>query len=249
MSALVAADLLKLRRRRGLWLTTLFLPSFFVALITVLTVSGVTSDNEGGGATFVEDFSVAMNTFCVVLTVLVGARLGSEERATGTLRYQLLTGIPRHRLYLSKVATLLLTCLALTLISVATITVGSLLVPLNGAEATAAGDVVDALWNVLLPAISYGSIAFGVGALVGSTGPAIATALVLNLVGINVLYALTLIDDSFRHAVLNLGVDRLTIDDVDADDRVSFGAAIAMIAAWVGGFIGAGWLRLRRIEA
>jgi ABC-type transport system involved in multi-copper enzyme maturation permease subunit len=248
VSALIAADLLKLRRRRGLWLTTLFLPSAFVTLITVLAVSGVIDDADGG-ATFVEDFSVAMNTFCVVLTVLVGARLGSDERAAGTLRYQLLTGTPRHRLYLSKVAALVVTCLALTLISVTAITIGSLLVPLNGGEATDLRDVINATWNVFLPALCYGSIAFGVGALVGSTGPAIATALVLNLVGINVLYALTLIDDSFRHLVLNLGVDRLTIDDVGDDDRVAFGAAIAMVVAWVGGFLGAGWLRLRRIEA
>lgn len=247
MSALVAADLLKLRRRRGLWLTTLFLPSFFVVLITVLSVAGAIDGD--GGATFVEDFAIAMNTFCVVLTVLVGARLGSEERATGTLRYQLLTGTPRHLLYLSKIATLVLTCLLLTLISVATITMGSLAVPQGAGEPTAAADVVDALWNVLLPALCYGTIAFGVGALVGSTGPAIATALVLNLVGINVLYALTLIDDSFRHAVLNLGVDRLTVDEADADDRVAFGAAIAMVVGWIGTFLGAGWLRLRRIEA
>lgn len=247
MSALIAADLLKLRRRRGLWLTTLFLPSAFVLLITVLGVTGAVEGD--GGASFVEDFAVAMNTFCVVLLVLVGARLGSEERAAGTLRYQLLTGTPRHRLYLSKFATLVVTCVALTLISVAAITVGSLLVPLGEGEATAAADVVDATWNVLLPALCYGSIAFGVGALVGSTGPAIATALVLNLVGINVLYALTLIDDSFRHLVLNLGVDRLTVNEADADDRVAFGAAIAMVLGWAGAFIGAGWLRLRRIEA
>lgn len=246
MSELVAADLLKLRRRRGLWFSTLLLPSAFVLLLAVLALSDVV--DADGGRTFVEDWALALNLFATILAVLVGARLGSEELAAGTLRYQLLTGVPRHHLYLAKIGALVVACLALTAAATLTVAVCSLVVPLGGSEATSAGDVLSAFWSVLLPAFAYGAVAFGVGALLGSTGPAIAVALVLNLIGIDLLYALTLIDDWFRHLVLDIGVDRLTVDEVDDDSRVSFGAAIVMVLGWVGLFLGAGWMRLRRIE-
>lgn len=246
MTDLIAADLLKLRRRRGLWFTTLLLPAFFIVLVTVLSVAGVA--DADGGAIFVEDFSYATTLVATVLAVLVGARLGSEERAAGTLRYQLLTGVPRSRLYLAKVGALLVACLALTGVATVTMTLGSFLVPLNGGDATGFGDVTAAFWAVFLQAFVYGALAFGVGALMGSTGPAIATALVLSLIGVNLLSVLTLVDDWFRHLVLSLGIDRLTFNDADSEDRVTVGAAIVMVLAWAGGSLLAGWLRIRRIE-
>jgi len=246
VSALLAADLLKLRRRRGLWLSVLLVPAGFVVLLTVLAATG--GLDADGGATFVDDLAQALNIFVAILAVLAGARLGSEERATGTLRYQILTGTPRHQLYLSKVATLAVACLAMTALAVTLLVVGSFVVPLGAADSTAAGDAIGAFWAVLLPALVYGAIAFGVGAVMGSTGPAIAVALVLNLVGIDLLYALTLIDDWFRHLVLDLGVDRLTVDEADPQDAVSIGAAIVMVVGWVTFFLAAGWIRLRSIE-
>ncbi|MTD44265.1 ABC transporter permease subunit [Conexibacter sp. W3-3-2] len=246
MIALVAADLLKLRRRRGLWFTTLLLPSALVLLIVLLTITD-TVDGDGGGQ-FVEDFSYATTLIATILASLVGARLGSEERAAGTLRYQLLTGTSRGRLYLAKVGALVAVCVALTGAATLTMTIGSVVVPLNGADATTVGDVLAAFWAVFLQSFAYGALAFGVGALMGSTGPAIAVALVLSLVGVNLLSALTLIDDWFRHLVLSLGIDRLTFDDAEPEDRVSVVAAILMVAAWSGGALLAGWLRIRRIE-
>lgn len=246
MIDLIAADLLKLRRRRGLWLTTLLLPAALVVLITVLSLVGAVEGD--GGSTFVEDFAYATTLIATVTAVLVGARLGSEERAEGTLRYQLLTGMSRGRLYLSKVGALTVACLALTGVATVCIAIGSVLVPLGASEATAASDVLEAFWAVFLQAFVYGALAFGVGALMGSTGPAIATALVLSLIGVNLLAALTLIDDWFRHLVLSLGIDRLTFDDSDPEDRVSLVAAILMVLAWAGGSLLAGWLRIRRIE-
>lgn len=246
MIDLIAADLLKLRRRRGLWLTTLLLPAGLVVLITVLSLAGVVDGD--GGEIFVEDFAYATTLLATVLAVLVGARLGSEERATGTLRYQLLTGTSRARLYVAKIGALTVACLALTTVAIVCITVGSVLVPAGASDATGAGDVLEAFWAVFLQAFVYGALAFGVGALMGSTGPAIATALVLSLIGVNLLAALTLIDDWFRHLVLSLGIDRLTFDDSDPEDRVSIGAAVVMVVAWAGGALLAGWARIRRIE-
>jgi hypothetical protein len=83
----------------------------------------------------------------------------------------------------------------------------------------------------------------------GSTGPAIAISLVLNFVGPTLLAALTLISDAFVNVILPVGIDRLTSNTLDGDDAVSIGAAIALVLAWPGAFIGAAYLKLRTLEA
>lgn len=247
MSALVAADLLKLRRRRGLWRTTLLLPAgIIVALYLLAATEAVDAD---GGQVFVRDSAAALAFIGPILAVLVGARLGSDEHAAGTLRYQLLTGVPRHRIYLSKLVVLAITCVALTAAgSLVTVILGAVLPAAPGGEGVGSGDVVDALWNVFLPSFAYGAIAFGVGALLRSTGPAIALALVLNLLGLDLLALLVLIDDWFRHLVLDVGIDRLTANAIEEQDRISIGAAIVLTIAWPAAFVFAGWTKLRTLE-
>ncbi|HYF26438.1 MAG TPA: ABC transporter permease subunit [Baekduia sp.] len=247
MTALVAADLLKLRRRRGLWLTALLLPAVLMTVIFLLSATEVIETD--GGHTFVKDGAAALAFLGPILAVLIGARVGSDEHAAGTLRYQLLTGVPRERLYLSKLAALAVACLLLTLTGAAAVLVFGIVLPPAPGDGLEAMDVVDAVWNPLLPTFAYGAIAFGVGSLMRSTGPAIAVALVLNLVGLDMLTLLVLIDDWFRHLVLDVGIDRLTLNAIDdPEDRVSVVAGAIITILWTGGFVLAGWLRLRRLE-
>lgn len=247
MIAMVQADLLKLQRRRGLWLTSLLLP-FVVGLILAILAITEAVDIDGGAA-YVSDASLAMTIFGSVLAILVGARQGSDEHAAGTIRYQLLTGAPRWQLYLSKVCVLVIASGAIAASAAVPTILGALFVEAPPGEELAPGDMVSAWWNVLLPCLAYGGIAFGVGALLRTTGPAIAVALVLNLIGLDIVFALTLIDDWFRHLVLDIGVDRLTANELDEEDSVSVGAAIVIVIVWPALFIALGWLRLRRLEA
>jgi ABC-type transport system involved in multi-copper enzyme maturation permease subunit len=247
MTALVAADLLKLRRRNGLWWTTLLLPPAVIVLAFLLAATQVVELD--GGATFVQDGTDVLAYIAPVLAVLVGARQGSDEHAAGTLRYQLLTGMPRHRLLFSKVVVLALACVAVAALGVLANTVCALLLAAKPGDGLAAADVLDGFWNTLIPCLVYGSIALGVGSLMRNTGPAIAVALMLNIVGVNVVAVLILIDDALRYVVLNLGIDRLTFNAASAGDRISLGGAIAVTIAWPAAFILAGWLRLRRLEA
>lgn len=247
MIAMIRADLLKLERRRGLWWTCLALPATIGGIVATLAVTGVAEID--GGAAFIEDVSQALVVFGSVLAILVGARLGSEEHAAGTIRYQLLTGAPRWQLYLSKVAVLAIATASICLSAAVPLILGALGVKAAPGDEVDLVDMVAAWWFVFVPALAYGSIAFGIGALMRQTGPAIAVALVMSLLGIRILYLLTLIDDWFRHLALDLGIDRLTIHAVDAPDDVSVGAAIVMVLAWIALALGAGFLRLRRLEA
>lgn len=247
MIAMVQADLLKLQRRRGLWLTCLLLP--FVAAL-VLAVLAITETVElDGGATYVEDSSLAMTIFASVLAILVGARQGSDEHAAGTIRYQLLTGVPRWQLYLSKVAVLVIAAGAIAASAAGPTILGALFVDAVPGDELGPADMVSAVWNVFLPSVAYGMVAFGVGALLRQTGPAIAVALVLNLIGLDILFVLTLIDDWFRHVVLDVAIDRLTANEISEEDRIATGAAIVAVVAWSALFLGLGFLRLRRLEA
>ncbi|WP_205696910.1 ABC transporter permease [Conexibacter sp. SYSU D00693] len=248
MTALIAADLLKLRRRTGLWWSALMLP-FVLASVVFLLAATETIDLDGGQQ-FVRDGTSSLAFIGPILAVLVGARLGSDEHAAGTLRYQLLTGVPRERLYLSKLAVLAITCLGLVVLGATAVVVFGLVLPAEaGTEGVGGGDVVDAYWNLFIRCFVYGVISFGTGALVRSTGPAITVSLVLLLFGVDLVAILVLIDDWFRHLVLDVGLDRLTTNDLDADDRVSFGAALIITVAWPAAFAFAGWLRLRNLEA
>lgn len=245
MRRMIEADLLKLRRRRGLWFTALGLPGALIVLVFVLTATGA-ADLEGGSA-FVQDLGGALAVVCPVLAVLIGARQGSDERAAGTLRYQLLTGVPRERLLLSKLAVLVIACgLLATLGTFTAVICGSLL---GGDAAVSVTDCFDVWWESLLPSLCYGAISFGVGLLMGSTGPAIAISLVLNFVGANVLAALTLISDVFANVVLPIGIDRLTSNTLTGEDAISLGAAIALVIAWPLVFVGAAYAKLRTLEA
>jgi ABC-type transport system involved in multi-copper enzyme maturation permease subunit len=247
MTALIAADLLKLRRRNGLWWTTLLLPPAVIVLAFLLAATQVAKLD--GGATFVQDGTDVLAYIAPVLAVLVGARQGSDEHAAGTFRYQLLTGMPRHRLLLSKVAVLVITCVAVAAIGALANTICALLLAAKPGDGLTGADVLDGFWNTLIPCLVYGGIALGVGSLMRNTGPAIAVSLMLNIVGVNIVAVLILISDSLRYVVLNLGIDRLTFNAANSDDRLSLGGAIIVTIAWPALLILAGWLRLRRLEA
>jgi ABC-type transport system involved in multi-copper enzyme maturation permease subunit len=245
---LVAADLLKLRRRRGLWLSALCLPAALTTLIWMLAATNAV--DLDGGATFVRDTAEIVMFIGSVLAVLVGARLGSEEHAAGTLRYQLLTGVPRHKLYLSKILVLLILVLGIALAGTVAVVLGGLLLSAPpGADPVGFDDVLDCFWNALVVSAVYGWIALGTGMLLRSTGPAIAVALILYFVGLDIVALLTLIDEWFRNVVLSSGIDKLTINAVDKQDQIALGAAIAVTIVWPAAFLAAGWARLRRLEA
>jgi ABC-type transport system involved in multi-copper enzyme maturation permease subunit len=247
VTALVAADLLKLRRRRGLWGAAIAIP-IVLSVITMMLAATGAIDLDGGDK-YMRDVSSTLTLIGTVLAVLIGARMGSMESAAGTLRYQLLTGVPRHRLYLAKVAVVVISCLAIALASTIPTAMGALAVPPGSNSPVGFVDMLAGGWDVLVTTLAYGLISFGVGAMTGSTGPAIAISLVLALIGTDVVAVLTLISDAFRNVVLDVGIDRLTVRALDAEDEISLGAAVAVVIAWPAAFVVAGWLRLRRAEA
>jgi ABC-type transport system involved in multi-copper enzyme maturation permease subunit len=244
---MVRADLLKLRRRRGLWWSALILPGTLAMIVGILGVALNKADIHGG-AHFLSDGEFIIGFVTGILLVIIGARLGSEEHALGTFRYQALTGTPRLKLYGSKLLALVLAAVVMTAVATLVTLVASFLPPLDGNPAVGVSDVLKLYGGLLLPAFVGGTIAFGIGALTRSSGPAIAIALFLELAGLNILYALAYVWDGFRYAAVGAAMQRLTSNDLDPEVQMSVFAAIASIAVWTGVLVGLGALRTMRTE-
>lgn len=247
MRALVEADVLKVRRRRGLWWSAMLIPPGLVALVALLGALISNSDIQGG-AQFARDSRAAVAFVLGIISALVGARMGADEHALGTFRYQVLTGRPRVQLFASKAAALLVIVTLATLAATTVVALGSLLPPTDG-PGMGLKDLGKAFWDAWVPGAVYGCLALGVGALIRATGGAIALSLILQFAGISLFLALTLIDDSLKYLILSSALDRVTEDSItDPDYHLALGGAIACIALWVGGFLTAGAVRTQRSE-
>lgn len=249
MIALVGADVLKIRRRRGVWYSTLFIPAGFSLLIGMLGAF-ISDLNVQGGGEFTEDAQFTLALMTSVIATLLGARLGADEHAIQTFRYQVLSGRPRAQLFASKVAALAaIVTLAILVATVVTV-VSSFLPPADPDDTVSVGDLAGLFWQLWLPAVVYGWIALGVGSLLRASGGAIALALVLQFIGLNLLALFTELWTGFKYLVVGGALDRLGPDTIDATDdlRQSVIGAIVCLVVWVGVFLAAGLIRTQRSE-
>jgi ABC-type transport system involved in multi-copper enzyme maturation permease subunit len=249
MVALVRADVLKIQRRRGVWYSTLFIPAGFVLLVGMLAAFIDDLDVAGGGS-FTDDAQFSVGLITSVIAALLGARLGADEHVTQTFRYQVLSGRPRAQLYASKVGALVVLMTIAVLVATIVTVVASYLPKADPDDTVTLHDLLVLFWNLWLPAVVYGSIALGVGSLMRATGGAIATALVLQFIGLNLLALLTEVWTGFKYLVVGAALDRLGPDTIDTDDKLRqavLGAAICLVV-WLAVFLVAGLMRTLRSE-
>jgi hypothetical protein len=236
---LVSAEFLKLRRRTGIVLIALGLT--VVPALIMLAVTGGGDFRTGGMESFSDQVGVvAMLT--VVCGVLVGATVGTADVASGVFRDLVVTGRSRIDLYAARVpAGLTLVLLAAAtgfaiLVASAFLSAGS--VPATpfefGTVAPTTSVLVDsALWLALVGGVSFG-LAFGVSAVIGSSGSSIAILLGLWLVITPLLQSFD--PDGWLFDVLVFaGLDRMLPAGLEAGEdleQMSLVAAIVVLVAW-----------------
>jgi ABC-type transport system involved in multi-copper enzyme maturation permease subunit len=248
-AALVRADVLKVQRRRGVWFSTILIPAAFVLLVGMLGAF-ISDLGVAGGGAFTDDAQFTVGLMTSVIAALLGARLGADEHVAQTFRYQVLSGRPRAQLYASKIGALIAIMTIAVLVATVVTVVASYLPKADPDDTVTLEDLLTLFWNLWLPAIVYGTISLGVGSMMRATGGAIATALVLQFVGLNLLALLTEIWTGFKYVVVGAALDRLGPDTIDNDDklRLAFGGAIVCLVVWLAIFIAAGLLRTLRSE-
>ncbi len=249
MVAMIRADVLKIQRRRGVWYSTILIPAGFVLLVGMLGAFIDDLDVAGGGQ-FTDDAQFTVGLMTSVIAALLGARLGADEHVTQTFRYQVLSGRPRAQLYASKIGALMAIMTGAVLVATIVTVVASYLPQADPDDTVTLDDLLTLFLNLWLPAVVYGAISLGVGSMMRATGGAIATALVLQFIGLNLLALLTELWTGFKYIIVGAALDRLGPDTIDNDDklRLALGGAVICLVVWLAIFLGAGLIRTLRSE-
>jgi hypothetical protein len=182
---LVRAEFLKLRKRRGLLLSTLVLTVVpMIVGYTVLTILHAANAAKHGPAGGAENFTGSLNLLgdlTVVAAILVGATLGTGDLGSGVFRELVVTGRSRFALFASRIPAGLGFLLAFVIVgftlsvAAATALSGSLEGPSGALIARSLG------WLVLTASASL-LLALGVSSLVGSRGTSIGVLLGWSLI-------------------------------------------------------------------
>jgi len=181
---LVSADLLKLRKRRGLVLVTALLTIGVVVIANAVseTMHLINSTKHGpaGGVTMLGHFGWAIAALASVAAVIVGALAGSGDSDAGVYRELVVTGRSRLSLFLSRIPAALVFVLPFVAVAYALEA---------GASVVFAGFhpapsiyllTVTGLW-AMLSAVVYFLLAYGLASVTGSRAYSIGIVLAFRL--------------------------------------------------------------------
>jgi hypothetical protein len=100
---LVAAEILKLRRRRGtiLWCALLTIGSVLIALIVLIALHAANPSKHGpaGGAENLKNYVFLLGGLGTVAAILIGSAAGTQDVSAGVFRDLVVTGRPRRTLF------------------------------------------------------------------------------------------------------------------------------------------------------
>jgi ABC-type transport system involved in multi-copper enzyme maturation permease subunit len=242
---LIRAEILKLRRRRGLMIWTALLTFGAAGLCFVIGATMHVIDPKGwspaGGR---ESFDTAMGVLAMagaVAGTLVGATAGGADIEAGVFRDLAATGRSRGALLAARVpgawAILVPAVLAGVLVS------AILALALHGAAPVPAGAILAGAAAALVSAMLLSAASIGLAALSGSRGMVIGVVLAFQL-GLSPILVDVGIGDG-RYAIPSVATAR--IGGALSHD-LPLGAAIAVVIAWAAVTLGAGLWRTRTQE-
>jgi hypothetical protein len=247
MITVAVAELRRMLSRRGLILTSVIVPVGIVLIVSIARLVLHSRDAAAhpivGGASLFE-FHQVIVVISVIFGTVMGAMFGAEDVANGTLRYILLTGYSRVRLYVTRVPVLLIVAIVVAIPAFVLLAVCALVLPHTGDVGITTGTVGRALETLVLTVGIYALIAYGIGVTIRSTGGAIAVALGLNLIGITLFNLLTLEFPGVKPWLLDHALLRVT----EGGDT-SIAIAIVALIVWPSAFLTVGLVRALRTEA
>jgi hypothetical protein len=248
---LISADLLKLRRRRGMVSLTLLatLGSMLIGF-AVLTIQHAGDPARYGPAGGLENYQGAidfLSAMCLIAGAIVGATAGTQDMESGVFRDLAATGRSRMALFGSRVLGgwalgLPLAALAATLAAVGgTVLSGSL--PAPGVEALASGTAMALSAMALSTALGV-----GIAALVGSRGPVIGIMLAIELAVVPLLQQVGFLGGA-RQLLPTVALNRIgDLPPTVAGLHVALGSAVAVTLGWAVAALAAGAWRTRTRE-
>jgi len=247
---LVRADVLKLRRRRGMLSIAILGTLGAMALgFGVAAIQHASNPEKYGPAGGLESYHGALQVLILLVLVagsIVGATSGTQDIESGVFRDLAATGRSRMALFGSRVAGALAVSLPIAALAAAGAGVGA--VALAGSlDAPSAGALLAGTAGVLVAAALSTAVAVGVSALVGSRGPVIGILLAFFL-AIEPLIQQFAFLGSVRELFPAAALNRLGDLPAVAGVHAALGTAIAVTLAWAAVAMGAGAWRTRTRE-
>ncbi len=242
MIAVARAELGRMLRRRWLIITAAAIPAAVVVMSTSIQMV-----HYSHGALMIRDGEIV--TFVLlILATLIGATLGAEDTANGTLRYILLTGFSRIRLYLVRLPIVAIVGILVSLPALPILVIAVVVLPNEGAPSISASDLWQTFLSFAATTTVYGLIAYGIGTAIRSTGGAIAVALGINIVGMNLARLIALWQPGAEDWTLPVALANAT-GSVTASGDTSIVFALLALLIWCGVFLVVGLARALRTEA
>jgi hypothetical protein len=244
---LVSAEILKLRKRRGLVIAVSALTVLPMVVAYAIVISLHASDpGQHGPAGGMENFAGSLDvlsTLSIVAAILVGSTLGTGDLGAGVFRELVVTGRSRLTLFASRVPAGLAVVVPIVGAAYAiTATASSLF---TGAARPGAEGVQDfsapsasvllesAAWLGMVTAVAL-VVALGVSSLLGSRGTSIGVLLAWWLVAMPLLVSLSTLG-SLREGLLWSATERLRPEELavtDAAVSMSIAGAVVVVVAW-----------------
>ena len=247
---LIRAEVLKLRRRRGMLAIAVGITVGIVAL--AFGVSAVQhASNPGkygpaGGAASFKDAIDIMLLLTIVAGAIVGSTAGAQDIESGVFRDLAATGRSRTALFLSRVTGAL--AVVLPIVGVTAIATAAASIALKAdLPAPDTGTLIAGTARVLAAGALSTAVAVGISAVVGSRGPVIGILLAFFLGISPLLQAITFLGGS-RQLVPEVAIDRIGDLSTPPGMHVALGTAIAVVLGWIAVSLAAGAWRTKTRE-
>jgi ABC-type transport system involved in multi-copper enzyme maturation permease subunit len=245
---LIRADVLKLRRRRGMLALCVVLTFGVVALMVVVAAiqhAGNPIENmPAGGLMAYHDVMFVQTLLMLVVGTIVGATCGAQDLESGVFRDLAATGRSRIALFAARIPGACAIVLPIGALASAVAAVAAYALA-DGAVTPDAAAIVSATAGVLTSGALTATVAVGLSALTASKSPVIATMLALNLAVAPLLSGIAWLGD-VRQAIPTNAVFR--IGDGPQVIDMGLATAIAVVLAWAAGAWAAGAWRTRMRE-
>lgn len=233
MSAMIRAELLKLRRQRPVMAFAALLSAgavvafqAFVQVRHATAAPGQPFGPAGGEAGMSDLLKMQGLYFGAIAAILVGAEAGTADLASGVFRDLVATGRSRRTLFWVRLPAALTLSLTLTLVAYG-LGVAGLFAYADGQTLPTLGEILQGLAWLLLANAAMTALALGVGSLTGSRALTLTAVIGWQTIGTNLIMREVL----HPWFLLNYGLGRLAPLQMQPD-RMAALAAVGVIAVW-----------------
>ena len=247
---LIAADVLKLRRRRGMLSISLVLTLGSMALVfIVMMIQHAGNPAEYGPAGGLEHYQSTLSfvgAMAFIVGAIVGGTAGTQDLESGVFRDLAATGRSRTALFASRV---LGACVVvLPIVGLTALGTGAASVALAGSlDAPSAGALIAGTVGILAAGAFSTAVGAGLSVLVASRGPVIGIQLAFYFAVSPLLIGMGFLG-SVRQAIPEVAVTRIADLPPAGGVHVAMVTAILVVAAWAAVSVGLGAWRTRTRE-